>query len=48
VAVLVDVAVHRGLVGDDGHEAELGVLLFAEILAGCLLQVTAEEIHDSM
>jgi len=41
--VLFDVVVDGGLVGDDGHEAELGVLLLDEILADLLRQVAAEK-----
>ena len=43
VAVLGLVAVFRGLVADDGHEALLGVLLLDEVLAGGARDPAAEE-----
>src|SRR6185503_20416906 len=42
-AVLGGVAVGGLLIGDDGHEALLRVLLFDEIFTGFTLHATAEE-----
>ena len=43
VPVLGDVAVLRRLVGDDRHQADFGVLLFDQVLAGLALDLAAEE-----